>query len=226
MMPETREPVATAETGHDARRPLPPTANVAVALLLLSVALATAVLALGSRRSGTTFHGSELQPPAPAPDFALTSVAGETVRLSDWKGQVVVLYFGYTFCPDVCPATLAKLAQARQVIGEPAATLRVVMITVDPERDTPAALNRYVTAFNSEFLGLTGTPEQIQTVAKAYGIYYRRHEGSAATGYLVDHTASALVIDRQGKLRLLLPYEQSVPEVASDLRILLGEPSP
>lgn len=201
--------------------------NLALGLLLLSVVLVAGVLAAngGALLGRQPLHGTELQPSKPAPDFRLLSATGQPVQLSALKGKVVVLYFGYTFCPDICPMTLAKLAQARAQIGEPAADIQVAMITVDPERDTPEVLGRYVTNFDRTFLGLSGSPDEIQAVASAYGVYFRKNAGSAATGYLVDHTATALVIDRQGALRLVLSPTLEGPQIADDLRTLLGRRS-
>jgi len=201
------------------RRRLSPPLALAL-LVLLAGPLALAVVPRLLRPPA--LHGLELQGSKPAADIALTAAGGRTVRLSDLKGKLVVLYFGYTFCPDVCPMTLAKLAQARSLIGAPAADVQVVMVTVDPERDTPELLHRYVTNFDPTFLGLTGTPDDIAAAATALGIYYRKHEGSAATGYLVDHTATTLVLDRQGIPRLIFPPDQESPEIAADLRVLLG----
>jgi protein SCO1/2 len=169
-----------------------------------------------------SFHGLELQSARPAADFSLTSATGQTVRLSDFEGKVVVLYFGYTLCPDVCPMTLAKLAQVRTTIGAPAADLQVMMITVDPERDTAEQLAHYVSRFDPSFVGLTGSPAEIMTAATPLGVYFRKQPGSAATGYLVDHTATALVIDRQGRLRLVLSPDLDSAQLTSDLRTLLA----
>ncbi|MBN1668397.1 MAG: SCO family protein [Anaerolineales bacterium] len=168
-----------------------------------------------------TYHGTVLQTPIPAYDFKLQASQGQNLRLSDFKDQVVLLYFGYTFCPDVCPATLSELAAAREILGQAADQVQVIMISVDPERDTPQVLAEYVQYFDSSFIGLTGTPQQIQQVASQYGIFYQAQQGTAATGYLVDHTASVLVIDRQGQLRLILPFETEAPDIASDIEQLL-----
>jgi protein SCO1/2 len=146
---------------------------------------------------------------------------GERVELATLRGKYLVLYFGYTFCPDVCPTTLNDLAKALEILGEDAEQVQVAMITVDPERDTPEHLRRYLTSFDPSFIGFTGTPEEIAAVATAYGIFYEKHEGSAATGYLVDHTATVSVIDPDGYLRMLFPFGTSSEEIAADLQTFL-----
>ncbi len=167
------------------------------------------------------YSGVLLQNPRPASDFTLTAHTGERVRLSDFRGKVVVIYFGYTFCPDVCPTTLARLAKALERMGKDAEKVQVLMITVDPERDTPERLANYVPNFHPSFLGLTGTPEEIAQVAAAYGIFFQKQEGGTAAGYLMDHTASLNVIDRDGYLVLLFPYGTPAEAIASDLKALL-----
>ncbi|MCC6628642.1 MAG: SCO family protein [Chloroflexi bacterium] len=167
------------------------------------------------------FNGLDLQGSKPLPEVTLTGTDGQPVRLGDLQGKLVVLYFGYTFCPDACPMTLAKLAQARAQMGEPAKDVQVVMVTVDPERDTPEVLQHYVTRFDPSFIGLTGRPEEIAAAASTFGVYYKKNEGSVATGYLVDHTAVAMVVDRGGRLRLILPHELDGGQIASDLKALL-----
>jgi protein SCO1/2 len=168
-----------------------------------------------------TFHGTVLQSPQPAPDFELTAANGKKVSLKNFKGDLVLLYFGYTFCPDVCPATLAELRGALDILGKDAKNIQVIMISVDPERDTPEMLAEYVTHFHPSFLGVTGTPEQIAQVAALYGIYYESHEGTAATGYLVDHTATVMVIDQEGHLKLVFPFGTPAEDIAEDLAHLL-----
>jgi protein SCO1/2 len=172
---------------------------------------------LGGR--GVELHGSLLEPSLPAADFTLASDGGP-VRLADLRGKVVVLFFGYTFCPDVCPTTMVRLGRALELLGKDAERVQVVMISVDPERDTPERLGPYARAFHPSFLGLTGTREEIDAVASAYGIYHAKAEGSAATGYLVDHTANVLVLDRSGGLRLLWPFEVPAEALAADLRVI------
>ncbi len=162
------------------------------------------------------FHGMLIQSPQPAPDFTLMTQEGQHLRLSDFRGQVVVLYFGYTFCPDVCPATLAEVARAMRLLGEKAAQVQVMMITVDPERDTPAKLGEYVTHFDPSFLGLSGSQQEIARVATLYGIFYEKHEDGR-----VDHTATLTVVDRQGAVKLIFPFGTSGEEIAEDLAYLL-----
>lgn len=169
-----------------------------------------------------SFHGMELQSPEPAVDFTLMGHNGQPVSLSDYQGQIVLLYFGYTTCPDVCPATLAELRQARASLGKNADTVQVLMVTVDPERDTEVLLADFMPHFDPSFIGLTGRPEQIAEVATYYGIYYARHEGDTALGYLVDHTATVMLIDRQGYLRLVYPFGTPADDIAADLRYLVS----
>jgi len=167
------------------------------------------------------FHGMVTQSPQPAPDFTLTSHMGQPVSLSDFSGQLVLLYFGYATCPDVCPTTLAELHRARLALGKSADQVQVLMITVDPERDTVAVLADYIPHFDPTFIGLTGTPDQIAEVATYYGIFYERQESDSALGYLVDHTATVMLIDRQGYLRVVFPFGTSAEDIAADLAYML-----
>jgi protein SCO1/2 len=186
-------------------------------LILLSVILTIA--AAGCRPY--TFHGTVMQNPSGAPDFSLMSNTGQRVNLDDFRGKLVVLYFGYTFCPDVCPATLVEIAGAMDILGEDAEKVQTIMISVDPERDTPEALGDYVAHFDPSFLGVTGTEDEIAELATLYGIFYEKHEGSAASGYLIDHTATVLVVDENGALKLILPFGTTADEIAEDLAHML-----
>jgi protein SCO1/2 len=168
-----------------------------------------------------TYHGTVIQSPDPAKNFVLTGPDGQTVNLEDFRGKAVMIYFGYTFCPDVCPATLVELAKANQLLGEDAEGLQVIMVTVDPQRDTPEKLETYVTHFDPGFLGLTGTADEIAAAATPFGIYYEKREGSEATGYLMDHTASVIVLDPEGHLRLIYPFGTSGEDIAEDIRHLV-----
>jgi len=167
-----------------------------------------------------TFHGTVIQSPDPAFDFTLKSVNGD-VKLSDFRGKVVLLYFGYTFCPDVCPATLANVGQALRNLGKAADDVQLIMISVDPERDDPQKLADYVAHFYPTFLGVTGTKAQIDEATSLYGIFYQKHEGTAATGYLIDHTATLLVIDREGYLKLVFPFGATINDLADDIKYML-----
>ena len=167
------------------------------------------------------FSGTVIQSPEPSFSFTLESMSGP-VSLSDFGGKVVVLYFGYTFCPDVCPATLTDLARAMKLLGKKADDVQVIMVSVDPERDTADKLEEYVHAFDPDFIGLTGTPEQIAEVAARYGVYYAKHEGSDASGYLIDHTATVMVINEEGRLKLLESFGTTPEDMAADLAHLIN----
>ena len=169
-----------------------------------------------------TFHGTVLQSPQPAPDFELAASHGQKVSLKDFEGKLVILYFGYTFCPDVCPATLSELRGALEILAKDAKDVQVIMVSVDPERDTPELLAEYMTHFHPSFLGVTGTSKEIAQVAALYGIFYEAHEGTAATGYLVDHTATVMVIDQDGYLKLVFPFGTPAEDIAEDLSHLLN----
>jgi protein SCO1 len=189
-----------------------------VAGILLILILLTAVL---SACKPYQFHGTILQSNTEAAGFTLISSNGQRVSLDDFRGKLVLLYFGYTFCPDVCPATLVEIAGAMDILGEDASQVQTIMVSVDPERDTPEQLAEYVAHFDPNFLGVTGTPEEIAELATLYGIYYEKHEGSEASGYLIDHTATVMVVDQEGYLKLLLPFGTTAQEMADDLAYLL-----
>ena len=165
-------------------------------------------------------NGTRIDPPKTVDDFTLVSDNGP-VSLRDLHGKWVVMYFGYTFCPDVCPATLSKISKALDRLGKDSSQVAVVMVTVDPERDTPEKLGAYVRRYNPNFIGLSGSLGEVDSVARAFGIFYEKKEVSTSAGYLVDHTASVLLLDREGRINLIWPYEIEVAQMASDLRVLL-----
>ena len=193
-------------------------------LIPLVVVLAAILIGLAiyvTKARPPALHGTYIEPPLPASDFELVS-AGGAVRKSDYAGRFVVLFFGYTMCPDVCPTTMSRLRRAIELLEGDADEVQVLMVSVDPERDTPENVSSYARAFNRVFVGLTGTTEQIDRVAADYGIFHARAEGSIDTGYLVDHTAAVMVLDRDGNTRLIWSFETTPEEMASDLRYLVS----
>lgn len=169
------------------------------------------------------FKGTIMPTAIPAPDFTITSTDGQEIQLSDYQDKIVLLYFGYTFCPDVCPSSLTDLKLVQNELDEAGEKIQVIMITVDPDRDTPEKIAEYVGHFHPTFLGLSGTKEEIDAAAEGYGVYYEKHEGTAATGYLIDHTARIFVIEPDGTYRLSFGFGTPVDDIVSDLRILLKE---
>jgi len=168
-----------------------------------------------------TFKGSLIDPPVPAADFSLTDQHGELFQLSAQKGKVVLIFFGYTNCPDVCPITLTDFKRIKSELGDQAEEVRFVFITVDPERDTVERLSTYLPSYDPDFYGLTGGREQLEQVWKSYGVYQAHQEGGSAAGYLVDHTARIYAIDQQGNWRLTYPFEMEREAVLEDVRHLL-----
>jgi len=153
--------------------------------------------------------------------LALVDQHGQLRRLEDFRGKAVVLFFGYTHCPDVCPTTLADLAQVMRQLGPLADRVQVLFVTVDPERDTQQVLAKYVPAFDPRFLGLRGDAEATRAVAKEFKIYYEKRPGKTPGEYSVDHSAQTYVFDPQGRLRLFVRQERLAEDLAPDLRTLL-----
>ena len=195
------------------------TARRVLAALLLAQLLAPVV---AFSESPSVFRSGVLDPARAAPEFALKTPDGTEFRLSRQRGNVVALTFGYTFCPDVCPTTLAELAAAKTKLGDDARRFTVAFITVDPERDGPERLRTYTAAFDRAFIGLTGSSEQLAAVRQAYGVTAtKRIVSGTSAAYLIDHSAFVYVIDSDGRLRLMFPFGTPVETMAHDLRLII-----
>lgn len=168
-----------------------------------------------------TFHGTVLQAATPAADFQLATTTGQPMRLSDFRGNYVLFYFGYTYCPDACPLTLTDLADMMKRLGPAADDVQVIFVSLDPERDTIAHLASYLPHFHPNFLGMTGTAEKVLQVATQFGIFYaKRGEGA---GYTIDHTSTVVVVDPEGRPQEVFPYGTTGEQMAEDIRYLLGK---
>lgn len=157
-----------------------------------------------------------------ARDFALTDHTGKARTLADFKGKVVLMFFGYTQCPDVCPTTMAEMAGVMKELGAQAEQVQVLFVTLDPERDTQALLAQYVPAFDARFLGLYGDAQATARVAKEFKVFYAKVEGKTAGSYTIDHTAGSYVFDRNGKLRLFVRHGLGPAPIVHDLKLLLS----
>ncbi len=156
-----------------------------------------------------------------AKDFSLTDHNGQRRTLADFKGKVVVVFFGYTQCPDVCPTTMAELAAAMKDLGPLAEKVQVLFITLDPERDTRDLLAQYVPAFDKRFLGLMGDQTAIEKTAKDFKVFFQKSPGKTPANYTIDHTAASYAFDAQGRIRLFLRHGQGIVPIVHDLKILL-----
>jgi len=188
-------------------------------LLALSVLLVLA--ACQPKPAAPVFDNTDVTGANYARDFALTDQNGKPRTLADFKGKVVLMFFGYTQCPDVCPTTMAELAGLMQKLGPRADQVQVLFVTVDPQRDTQKLLAEYVPAFDKRFLGLRGDAAATAKVAKEFKVYYAQVEGQTDASYTVDHTAGIYVFDRDGKIRLMLRDAHDSAAVLHDLNILL-----
>jgi protein SCO1 len=187
----------------------------------LCCCLVLAAFALvGCSASGPSFRNTDITGADYGKDFTLTDHTGKTRSLGDFRGKVVVMFFGYTRCPDVCPTTLAELKAVKEQLGEEAGKLQVLFVTVDPERDTPKLLAEYVPAFDPSFLGLYGDSVATAKVAKDFRVFYQKVPGKTPDGYTLDHTAGSYVFDPQGRLRLFVRYGNAANLVA-DIQTLL-----
>jgi protein SCO1/2 len=156
-------------------------------------------------------------------DFRLTDHNGKVRTLADFRGKVVVIFFGYTQCPDVCPTTMMEMTAVLQQLGTDASRVQMLFVTVDPERDTRELLANYVPAFNPSFLGLYGDMETTARTAKEFRVFYQKQPGSTPSSYTVDHTAGSYVFDPQGRVRLFARYGDGGANLAADLRVLLKQ---
>lgn len=183
-------------------------------------ALVVLLGACGEPKLPSPFHASEVGAQLAQADFRLTDHNGKPRTLADFRGKAVVLFFGYTHCPDVCPTTLADLAQVMRLLGKDAERVQVLFVTVDPERDKPEMLAQYVPAFHPSFLALYGDVQATAQAARAFDVTYQKQP--TTSGYNMDHSAGTFLIDPAGRVRLLAPYAQRAEWLADDVRLLLA----
>jgi len=193
-----------------------------------SVLAAALVLALvGCDRIGgagkPAFKAIDVTGAEYARSFTLPDAHGTLRTLADFKGKLVVVFFGYTQCPDVCPTTMTELAEVKRALGPDGSRVIGVFISVDPERDTGELLKAYMANFGTDFVGLRGTPEQIAQTAKEFKVFYAKVPGKTDTSYTIDHTAGSYVFDTQGRIRLFTRYGSGAKALADDLKLLLAE---
>lgn len=194
---------------------------------LISLALCSTLLAACSDKpadaTASGFSGIDITGADYATGFSLTDHNGQARTLADFKGKVVVIFFGYTQCPDVCPTSMSEMAQAKQLLGADGDRLQGLFVSVDPERDTPEIMKEYMGSFDPTFLALYAQPDKLPEVAKSFRIYYKKVDGKTPTSYTMDHSAGSYVYDTQGRLRLYHRYGSGAPALAGDLKKLLAE---
>lgn len=177
--------------------------------------------------SAPTFKGTEMPSEIPAIDFTLTDQNQQPFTLSDKRGEATLIFFGFTYCPDVCPLTLSTWKRIEEALADDAGRVRFVYITVDPERDSPEKMREHLAIFSPNFIGLTGTLEELLPVYSAFGVYREKEQVSeSAAGYIINHTARMFLLDRGGRWRLSFAQETPVEDVVHDIRLLLKEKSP
>jgi protein SCO1 len=187
-------------------------------LLLLAALLAACDRPLPAPK----FNGVDLTGAAYAQDFALTDAQGQMRRLADFKGKVLVVFFGFTQCPDVCPSTLGELRAVKEALGAEGGDVVPIFISVDPERDTPEILQAYGASFGKDFVMLRGSLEETQAVAKAFKAFFAKVPGKTEGSYTIDHTAASFLFDRQGKVRVYTRYGTAPAALQADLKTLLA----
>ncbi|OGS99528.1 MAG: cytochrome c oxidase assembly protein [Gallionellales bacterium RBG_16_56_9] len=207
------------------------TSRRAPVALFLALLLALLTLAACGEKNGAEprtlpqsgkFKNTDVSGLDYARDFALTDHHGKPRMLADFKGKAVVVFFGYTQCPDVCPTTMAEMASVMQELGPLADRVQVLFVTIDPERDTRELLAKYVPAFDSRFLGLYGDRAATEKVAKEFKVFYQKVPGKDPGSYTMDHTAGSYVFDPQGRIRLFVRHGQGAEPIVHDLKLLLS----
>lgn len=177
----------------------------------------------GCSEQKPAFHSIDVTGADYARDFVLTDHNGKERRLADFRGKAVVVFFGYTQCPDVCPTSMLEMAEVKKMLGKDGERLQGVFITVDPQRDTPEVLKAYMGNFDSTFLALYTSQDKLTALAKDFKVYFKRVEGKTPTSYTMDHSAGSYIYDPQGRLRLFTRYGSGAPALAHDVKLLLQE---
>lgn len=196
-----------------------------VLLLGIGIFLGVALIALVSTRAPrpVEFQGSVIEPPIPAKDFTLHDQNGDPFTLSGQHGKVVLLFFGYTFCPDVCPTTLVAFQKISESLGDQADQVAFVFVTVDPNRDTPEQLKKHLALFSPDIYGLTDDPEPLEAAWADYYVDPKIQPGANTAGYLVEHPSLVYVIDKQGNLHLTFPFGMTAEAMLADVQALLDK---
>jgi protein SCO1/2 len=210
-----------------------PRLPILAGILLLAMVAAGAAITIFSRDTARPeatrapdaarskgMRAGAFDPPHRAPDFALPGSDGSEVTLARYRGKVVLLTFGFTYCAAVCPTTLATLAQARSKLGKAADSVQVIFVTVDPARDDAAHMRDYLKAFDPGFIGATGTPDALAAVRRKYGVAAAKR--GTGSDYAMDHTSSIFLIDRDGKLRAMMPFGHDSADFVHDIQLLLA----
>lgn len=187
--------------------------------LILGAALALAACS----ETKPAFSGIDITGADYATGFSLTDHNGQPRTLADFKGKAVVVFFGFTQCPDVCPTSMTELAEAKRLLGTDGEKLQGLFVSIDPERDTPEIMKAYMANFDPTFLALYAAPNALPDLAKSYRIYYKKVEGKTPTSYSMDHSAGSYVYDPKGRIRLYHRYGSGAQALASDLKLLLNE---
>lgn len=181
----------------------------------------------GCHSSAPSFKGTEMPADIPDIDFTLTDQNRQPFTLSDRRGEVVLIFFGFTYCPDVCPLTLSNWKRIEEALANDAARVRFVYISVDPERDTPEKMREHLAIFSPNFIGLSGTLEELLPVYSAFGVYREKEQVSeSAAGYIINHTARMFLLDRSGRWRLSFAQDSPIEDIVHDIHLLLKEEQP
>lgn len=189
--------------------------------IVSACALAAALLVAPAQAAAPQLKAGVFEPARPAPELSLQGSDGQPLKLAQHRGKLVLLVFGFINCPEVCPTTLATLAEARKALGPHGAAVQVVYVTVDPERDKAELIRAYLAAFDPGFVGGTGSPEALAAVRKAYGVVAEKVVRPGG-GYVMNHSSSVYLIDREGRLRAMMPYGHSAKDFVHDLKQLLA----
>ncbi|WP_368640910.1 SCO family protein [Castellaniella ginsengisoli] len=188
---------------------------------LAALPLALALPACTSQAEPLPFEGNDISGSHLGRDLDMIDTTGQRRTLADYEGKVLLVFFGYTQCPDVCPTAMAQAAQALELLGDQARDVRVIMISVDPARDTPEILGAYVQAFDPSFIGLTGTPEQLDKTARSFKAFYAKEPGPSPEHYAMNHSSAFYLMDGEGEARALLGPSLTPEDMAHDIKLLL-----